>query len=74
VISRLASTGIARSRRNFGQKRNVQTKLMSQLTGFFFMVAIGMATLSIWAQEASSPASVLTLTILRYRWLKVCCT
>lgn len=70
VISGLAPTGIALAQRHFDQKRLVQMELVSQLFGFLFMAAVGMATQSIWALVAGGLVSSTTLTILSHWWLK----
>lgn len=71
VISGLAPTGIALAQRYFDQKRLVQMELVSQLVGFVFMVAAGMATQSIWALVAGGLVSATTSTILSHWWLKM---
>jgi O-antigen/teichoic acid export membrane protein len=69
VIIGFQSTRIATAHRSFNQKRLAQTELISQVMGLTVMMAIGLATRSIWALVAGGLVSSLTLTVLSHVWL-----
>ncbi|MDH5579735.1 MAG: oligosaccharide flippase family protein [Betaproteobacteria bacterium] len=69
VISGFQSMNMATAQRNFDQKRLNQIALFGQLAGLVVMIAIGVATRSIWALVAGGLVSSLVTTVLSHTWM-----
>jgi O-antigen/teichoic acid export membrane protein len=69
VLSGFQSTRMASALRNFDQRRLTQIALIAQVSGLVVMVAIGLATRSIWALVAGSLVAPLATTILSHAWM-----
>jgi len=70
VISGFQTTGVAKAHRKFEQKRLIQMELMGQLVGLTFMIAVGVATRSIWALVGGGLVASVTVVALGHGWLK----
>jgi O-antigen/teichoic acid export membrane protein len=60
---------MATAQRSFNQRRLVQIDLTSQLVALAVMVALGVATRSIWALVAGGLVGSLTTTVLSHVWM-----
>jgi O-antigen/teichoic acid export membrane protein len=69
VLIGLQSTKMATAQRSFNQRRLVQIDLTSQLVALAVMVALGVATRSIWALVAGGLVGSLTTTVLSHVWM-----
>ena len=69
VIQGFQSTRMATGFRTFEHKRLTQLDLASQITALAVMVAIGVATRSIWALVAGNMTGALARTVLSHTWL-----
>jgi len=69
VILGFQSTAMATAYRSFDQKRLTQIALISQLASLTVMIAIGVATRSIWALVAGGLIASLCTTILSHIWM-----
>lgn len=70
VIHSFQSTRIATAYRTFQTKQLAQLELTSQLAGLAVMIAIGLASRSVWALVAGAIANALAKTALSHRWLR----
>lgn len=70
VLIGLQSTKMATAQRSFDQRRLVQIELVSQLVALAVMVALGLATRSIWALVAGGLVGSLVTTVLSHAWLR----
>lgn len=69
VIYGFQSTGVALAHRDLDQKRLIQIELMGQTIAFVLMVAIGLATRSIWALVSGGLVGATVSTVLSHVWL-----
>ena len=69
IIAGFQSTKWAIAFRRFDQKRIAQIELTAQIVALPFMVAIGVATHSIWALVSGGLVASLTTTILSHAWM-----
>ena len=69
IINSFQSTSIATAYRTLDQRRLVQIELASQITGLIAMIAVGLATRSIWALVAGVIAAASARTVLSHTWM-----
>lgn len=69
IIQSFQSTKMASAYRTFDHKRLIQLELTTQVAGLVAMIALGLATRSIWALVAGSLVGALSRTILSHTWL-----
>jgi O-antigen/teichoic acid export membrane protein len=69
VITGLQSTNMAVAERRLEQRQLMLMELMSQATAIACMVAVGMATRSVWALVVGGWASALVTVVLSHVWL-----
>lgn len=70
VILGFESTKTATAYRRFEQKRIVQIELIGQILALIAMIAIGVATRSIWALVAGGLVATLSTTVLSHAWMR----
>lgn len=68
VIAGFQSTKIALAQRHFEQKALVRVELTGQLCSVVVMVAVGLATRSIWSLVAGTLAGALVSSLLSHLW------
>ena len=69
VITGFQSTKVAAAHRDLDQKRLIQMEFAGQVLGTAVMIALGLATHSIWALVAGALTVAFTVTVLSHRWL-----
>jgi O-antigen/teichoic acid export membrane protein len=70
VIHSFQSTRMATGFRTFEHKRIAQMELLSQVAGLAVMIAIALASRSVWALVAGTLAGALARTVLSHTWLR----